>query len=331
MRVFVEAAARLHFGVLDLRGVRGRRFGGIGAAVSAPTLLLSAKPADTLHVEGADADRAATFARRFLAHAGIEEGVRLNVHRALPPHSGLGSGTQLALSVARAIAALYDLNTDVPTLAAATGRGRRSAVGTWLFERGGFVVEGGHDLSRGARAPGPAEPLVAPLVASVPFPASWRCVLAVPTSEPAVSGAAEDAAIASLPAPSEGDVERVAHLVRAGLLPAIKHGDLRTFGDALTEIQQINGRWFTPAQGGPFAPGASKHLVRRMADWGASGVGQSSWGPAVYGIVDGEDAGAGLASCVRAELGTGGSVYQGAFSSTGARVWYSSTDMPPGM
>ena len=50
--VFVEAPARLHFGVLDLRGSLGRRFGGIGAAVPAPSLLLEARPAPGLTVEG---------------------------------------------------------------------------------------------------------------------------------------------------------------------------------------------------------------------------------------------------------------------------------------
>ena len=38
--VFVEAPARLHFGVLDLRGALGSWFGGIGAAAQAPTLLV---------------------------------------------------------------------------------------------------------------------------------------------------------------------------------------------------------------------------------------------------------------------------------------------------
>src|SRR5438132_14220164 len=117
MTVFVEAAARLHFGVLDLRGARGRRFGGIGAAAPAPTLFVSAQRAGTLDVHGEDADRAAEFARRLLAHTRIEEGVHLQVHRALPPHAGLGSGTQLALAVARAIADLYDVPGDAPTLA----------------------------------------------------------------------------------------------------------------------------------------------------------------------------------------------------------------------
>jgi beta-ribofuranosylaminobenzene 5'-phosphate synthase len=58
-----------------------------------------------------------------------------------------------------------------------------------------------------------------------------------------------------------------------------------------------------------------------MTDWGAAGVGQSSWGPAVYGIVEGEDAGAALAARARAVVGTGGAVYEGPFHSEGARVW----------
>ena len=100
--VFVEASARLHFGVLDLRGAQGRWFGGIGAAAPGPTLLVSGTPADALETEGQDAERAAEYARRFMAYHRVEGGVRLHVHRALPQHSGLGSGTQLALAVSRA-------------------------------------------------------------------------------------------------------------------------------------------------------------------------------------------------------------------------------------
>ena len=59
--VFVEAPARLHFGVLDLRGAMGRWFGGIGAAAPAPTLLVSASHADGLIVEGEEGERATEF------------------------------------------------------------------------------------------------------------------------------------------------------------------------------------------------------------------------------------------------------------------------------
>jgi predicted sugar kinase len=105
------------------------------------------------------------------------------------------------------------------------------------------------------------------------------------------------------------------------LLPALADGDLEQFGRALTEVQEITGHWFASAQGGTFAAGPSRALVRRLAEWGAKGVGQSSWGPTVYGIVEGADAAARLADRVRASLGPSGQVFEGPFRSEGARVW----------
>ena len=311
--VFVETAARLHFGVLDLRGARGRWFGGIGAAAPAPTLLLSATRAETIEITGEDAERAAEFASRFLTHHGLDRRIRLHVHRALPRNVGLGSGTQLALAVARALAEIHGVSTDPRGLARAVGRARRSAIGTWTFADGGLVVEGGRHPDRDE---------CGPLVSRLSFPPDWRCVLAVPDAVgPGISGAAEEAAFASLPQPSVREVERVAHLVLLTLLPALADADLPTFGRALTEIQEITGCWFASVQGGAFARGPSEELVRRLSEWGAFGVGQSSWGPTVYGIVSGEAAGRDLAGRVRELLGTAGTVHEGSFRSGGARVW----------
>ncbi len=310
--VCVEAFARLHFGVLDLRGAGGRWFGGIGASASAPSLLLSASVADTLTVEGEDSDRAAAFARQFLSHHRLRCGARIHVHRVLPPHAGLGSGTQLALSIARALAELYDVDSDARALARATGRAQRSAIGTWTFAGGGLVVEGGRRSKSDESGP---------LIARLPFPESWRCIVVVPDGPPGISGGDEAEAFARLPKPSEHDVEHVSHLVLMALLPAVADGDLEGFGRALTEIQEVTGRWFAPAQGGTFASGPSRVLVRQLAQWGAAGVGQSSWGPTVYGIVEGADAAAGLVERVADAIGASGRVFEGPFRSEGARVW----------
>jgi beta-RFAP synthase len=145
--VCVEAHARLHFGVLDLRGALGRDFGGIGAAAPAPSLLLSAERAPAVAAEGPDAARAAEYARRFLDRHGVDGGARVRVERAIPRHAGLGSGTQLALATARALAELYALPSDAASLARAVGRARRSAVGTWTFAGAGW-------WSRAGAAPG---------------------------------------------------------------------------------------------------------------------------------------------------------------------------------
>lgn len=319
MRVFVEAPARLHFGMLDLAGTLGRRFGGIGAAVPAPSLLLSAETrAATITAEGPEAERAVRFAKRFVDHYGIEgRGAHFSIERAIPAHNGLGSGTQLALAVARSLAELYQLDTDVAMLATAVGRARRSAIGTWTFAHGGFVVEGGR---RSGAGDAPDQP--APLLVRLPIPPTWRCVIAVPRAALGVSGDAEVAAFASLPDPPVRDVEHVAHVVLMSLLPALIESDLATFGSALTDVQYVTGRWFASAQGGAFAPGVGAALIAQMREWGAAGVGQSSWGPAVYGIVGDQRSGTDLAERVRASLGKdAGDVYEGPFSHTGARLW----------
>jgi beta-ribofuranosylaminobenzene 5'-phosphate synthase len=310
--VFVEAPARLHFGVLDLRGALGRWFGGIGAAAPAPTLLVSAVDSESLEVEGDDADRAAGFATQVRQHYRLARGARLRVHRALPLHVGLGSGTALGLAVARAITELHGIDATPEELARVVGRARRSAIGTWTFAGGGLVVEGGRKVGHDDAAP---------LLARLPFPPSWRCVVAVPDAPAGVSGAAEAQAMAQLPSPPEGAVERVAYLVLMGLLPALVEGDVATFGSSLSEIQERTGEWWAPAQGGTFAPGPSADLVRCMREWGIPGVGQSSWGPAVYGILEGEASAARLAERVREALGPRGVVYEGSFRSDGARVW----------
>lgn len=318
--VFVEAHARLHFGVLDLLGALGRSFGGIGAAAPAPSLLLSAEPAPAAVAEGPDAARAVEYARRFLAYHGVAGGARVCVRRAIPAHAGLGSGTQLALATARALAELYGLNADAPSLARAVGRTRRSGIGTWIFEGGGLVVEGGRR---------PAADAAAPLLARLPFPPAWRCVVAVPDAPAGVSGTAEAEAFGRLPPPAEREVERVSHLVLMALLPALAEADLATFGWALTEVQRITGGWFAPAQGGTYAPGPSAALVRQMAGWGAAAVGQSSWGPAVYGVVADEEAEAALVGRVRAALGPRGAVYAGPFRAEGARTWRAADGIEP--
>jgi beta-RFAP synthase len=310
--VFVRTGARLHFGVLDLRGALGRRFGGLGAAVPSPSLLLEAARAPGgVAAEGPDAARAAEYARRFLAYSELPGGARLVIHERIPAHSGLGSGTQLGLAVARALAELHGRPAEPAELARAVSRGRRSAIGTWAFALGGFIVEGG-------RRPG--EDGIAPLIARFDMPRQWRCVVVVPPGDPGLSGDAEAAAFERLPPPVEAEVERVSHLVLMQLLPALVEADLQSFGEALSAVQRITGSWFAPQQGGVFAPGPGEGLIRQMAEWGAAGVGQSSWGPAVYGLVVGIDAGRVMAQRCREVLAGKGLVFEGGFAGTGARV-----------
>jgi beta-RFAP synthase len=296
----VEAPARLHLGMLAVGDAGTRRFGGLGVAVERPAVVVEAEPADELSVEGAD--RALAFAQRCCDALGLP-GAHLRVLEAIPSHVGLGSGTKLALAVAQALAAVHGRALDAPALAAAAGRAARSAVGMWTFALGGLVVEGG------VRGEGSA-----PLLMRHAMPDEWRVVLVVPDAEPGLSGPAEAQAFERL-VPSAERSAAIAQLVLTSLLPALVERELEEFGGALTRVQQLVGDEFASMQGGRFHPRAGA-VVEALLEGGAAGAGQSSWGPAAYGVVGSEAAGRELARRVESL----GAVDVVAFDNRGARV-----------
>jgi beta-RFAP synthase len=307
--VRVEAPARLHLGMLAVAGEGERRFGGLGASVTRPAVVIEARAADELSAEGADAERALTFARRCRAALGLEGGAHLRVVEAIAPHVGLGSGTKLALAVAQALTALHDREVAAPELAQAVGRAARSSVGTWTFALGGLVVEGGVP-------PGPDRP--APLLARYDVPEEWRVVLVVPSADPGLSGVAEEDAFRRL-VPSADRSATIAQLVLTSLLPALVEGEIEEFGAALTRVQELVGDAFASVQGGRFHPRAGA-LVEALLRHGAPGAGQSSWGPAVYGVVGSEAGGRELAGHMEEVVGGEGTVALVAFDNRGVRV-----------
>jgi beta-RFAP synthase len=80
--------------------------------------------------------------------------------------------------------------------------------------------------------------------------------------------------------------DRLCHLVLLGLLPAVLEHDLASFGKAVAELQEYVGKHFAPAQGGPYARPAVESVVRYLESEGLRGIGQSSWGPAIYAFTD---------------------------------------------
>lgn len=279
--VRLDAPARLHLGIVDLRPGEDRYFGGMGVAVARPRVRLEISPADDLRVEGAEAELVRELASRHLAELpGGAGGAAIRVREAIPRHVGLGSGTQLALSVARGLDLLHGRERPVARLAPAMGRGDRSAVGTWAFAHGGFVLEGG---VRGVRDE------VAPLLCRQPVPEAWSVVLVRPDVPRGLSGETEADAFDDLPEPEAGVPERVAYVILMRLLPALVAGDLESFGRAADEVERATGDAFRHAQGGRrYAHEEVAGAVAALRELGAVAVGQSSWGPTVYGFVGSE-------------------------------------------
>ncbi len=308
--IVVTAPARLHFGMLDPAGVGARRFGGFGVGIESPRVVVSVAPRsdDAILVTGSQADRAESFARRAWSSFGLAGGVDIEVREAIPPHMGLGSGTKLGLAIARGLAGLADISAGPEQLAEASGRGARSSVGSWTFAAPGLVIEAGV----------PDGGWISPLVARYPMPERWRCVLALPLGGEGLSGDAEDRFFSQLQESGEAE-PRVSRLLLTALLPGLLTGDIDEFGVALTQIQHEIGSIFAVQQGGVFHPRAAP-LVDALQALGVGAVGQSSWGPAVYGIVDGPERAAGVAERLRVAAGAGTDVSVVDFDRRGARI-----------
>lgn len=289
----VHSHSRLHLGFLDLHGGIGRKYGSIGVALERPYMVLSAAESPVLVVEGNDAGRARAYAERFYSHCGLPEGRRakLSLKSALPPHVGLGSGTQLALTVGTALKLLHGLDYTTGDLALMMGRGKRSGAGIALFDKGGFVVDGGHPTGRSRSVP--------PVLWQEKLPEDWFFVVAIPDAPCGKSGEKENGAFRNLPEPSPESAGQVCRHVLMGLIPAIREKDIRAFGRSLTAIQKIVGDWFSPAQSGRFACPFSEKVISMFREGDAAGVGQSSWGPTVYGVVEGKNAAEALAVQVK--------------------------------
>lgn len=279
MKVYVKTPARLHFGLIDLNGDLGRLFGGLGVGIDRPNVILEAQPAERLAATGEKTERVKALAKRFLEAYGIKANASISVKQAIPEHSGLGSGTQLALAVATALSKLFNVNASTQELAEAMGRGQRTSVGTTIFEQGGFVVDGGKSKNGFPTT-----------IFRQPFPLDWVFVVAVPNGKKGLAKTEETAAFKALAPMTAEEAGRMCRLTMMKLLPSLVERDIKSFGEALTQIQTVIGDYFAKVQGGTYSSQAAADGIALMQKLGAYGAGQSSWGPAFYGLTQKEEA-----------------------------------------
>ncbi|MDP2154010.1 MAG: GHMP kinase [Methylotenera sp.] len=279
----VSTSGRLHMGFFDLHGGLGRKFGSIGLSLTEPSFVMSAKPSKVLNVSGANSvpesviSRVSAVARQILGAMNIAGAVEINIRESLPEHSGLGSGTQMALATGAVINYLYQLNLNTMQLATLTGRGRRSGVGISAFDYGGLLIDGGRALSATHVSP-------PPMLARYDFPEEWAILLIFDTSEPGIHGEQEKIAFNELPAFSESLAAHLCRHVLMQAMPALVERDLIAFGQSIQVLQQHVGDYFLPVQGGRYASKLVSAVLERLDAMGAPCFGQSSWGPTGFAI-----------------------------------------------
>jgi beta-RFAP synthase len=327
----VETASRLHFGMLSFPLppnwpnhlgeliIPARGFGGVGLMVHRPGVVLRVRPAKDLSARGPLADPALIFARNFFDWLRTDNGdfsrtirgevpqlQKIIMEQCAPEHAGLGTGTQLALAVARGLSEAWKLPLEPEDLCRRVGRAERSALGFHGFFHGGFLVESGRSLFRSASstnesAVSGSRSRISPLVARLPFPEEWRIVLTIPTGKWGLHGSEEGEVFRQLVIhgfPLK-QTEALCRLTLLGLLPGLVERDLNSFGEALFEFNNLAGQAFAQFQGGTYASPRIAELIKFIRSQGIPGAGQSSWGPTVFAVAEDESRANNLACKIR--------------------------------
>ncbi len=270
--VSVTAPARIHLGFYGLKPLKSRSYGGLGLSISEPFYRVEVHKHHKLVVEGCQSQRARYFIERVASAFDIRPRLRVVIKSCIPEHVGLGSTTQLALAVGKAVLLSEDIEVEVYELARVLGRGTISGIGVASFAYGGFIVDAGR---------GPREAVVKPMI-RLEFPEEWRIVLLLPKSGWRVrEGVQEEAMLLKMRA-SDTDYSRALELVFRVIVPSVIESDFDGFVEGVEELQKLVGKSFSSVQYGVYSCSETAAAVEALRRAGGRGVGQSSWGPIAY-------------------------------------------------
>lgn len=300
MSVIITSPSRLHFSLIDLNGELGRVDGGIGVALNEPALKIEVSAVDKEVEKQENPEEVVPVLERIRSRIepALKGNYRVKILNKLPSHVGLGSRTQLSLSVAKAISVLENRNYDAVELAKLVGRGGTSGVGTAAFDKGGFILDAGHVFRRDETAKGMENEAIKtsflpssasnvsppPVLFQHALPEDWFFVLAIPMVKRGAHGLEEIEVFKRYCPIKRAEVERICRIVLMRTLPSVLEKDIATFAESLTTLQEAGFKKIEVE----LQHDIIKALFNFFDTHDALGHGMSSFGPATYAIVEGE-------------------------------------------
>ena len=279
----VDAAARLHLGFIDPNASLGRAFGSVGLTIDGHGTRITARLAEATRVEGAGSAAQTARIERYLEQLHAAYGgppVAIEVNETPRAHTGLGSGTQLALAVGTAYVRVAGRSATTAQIARLLGRGARSGIGIHGFDHGGLMVDGGHG---GHPSAGIAR--LPPLLFRQPFPDAWRVLLVDDTSREGLHGDDEQRGLASLGAFPRSLAAHLSHLVLMRILPGVRGKRLRRLRQRHRRIAAHHRRVLRARAGRRVLEPDRRARARSGCRGGTAGIGQTSWGPTGFAFL----------------------------------------------
>lgn len=312
VKIRVTTPCRIHLSLIDENGYTGRVDGGIGLMLDRPNVIFEASNhAEEFKIEAHKYYRESIevineqASKIFKAFNISNKNFHFILKRYFPSHVGLGSKTQLSLAIAVAITKLKNISdTSLKDLTRLVNRGGTSGIGWRGFEKGGFIVDAGHEFGKGKEKetflPSSASKEANPALTILryPIPEHWRFVLVIPNVKKGAYGDEEISIFQShAPIPKE-EVNEVSHQILMKIVPGIINNDLECFGEGLKRIQNIGFKKIEISLQHEIV----KKTLTFFEEYGVKAFGMSSFGPSVIGIVESDDEANNLLKAVQLHL-----------------------------
>ena len=298
VKIRITTPCRIHLSLIDENGYTGRVDGGIGLMLDRPNVVFEAtNHAEEFKIEAHKYYRESIevineqASKIFKAYNINNKNFHFNLKRYYPSHVGLGSKTQLSLAIAIAITKLKNKSVSVLELTKLVQRGGTSGIGWRGFEKGGFIIDAGHNFGKGKEKesflPSSASLTADPALTIMryPIPEHWRFVLVIPNVKKGAYGDEEISIFQShAPIPKE-EVNEVSHQILMKVIPGIINEDLECFGDGLKRIQRIGFKKIEIS----LQHDIVKNVLSLFEECGVKAFGMSSFGPSLVGVVESDE------------------------------------------
>ena len=227
--VKIVTNSRLHFGFLNLKSSKSYSYGGMGLSIDKhPTILTVSKASKfQSNLNKSLSDKI----YHFICNNKLCKKIRIDCLESPQKHIGLGSGTQLTLSIEEALSKFYLLNQRINIFK----RNYRSGIGINSYKNGGFIVDAPKNNLQSNE-----------IIFKTNFPKEWRIILLFDSKAKGLHGSSEnkffstDTTIALR--------KKLSDITLNEIIPSIIHKDFDIFAKGLTKFQALNSLFYSSIQ-----------------------------------------------------------------------------------
>ena len=312
MFIRVTAPARLHFGLMQIDETQPHCYRGLGLMLDEPAIVIELKESKSFAAVGTETfsvSRMNEIVQNAMDFLKLKQlpGIELRFRKSPLLHSGLGTGTQTACAIATAIVAWHQLSTDNAqarnlgqlqnvssmqahklwqhfdnqphaALSSASGRGKRSHIGIagflygdWIYDQGQpgtLIYDSAVQKDRCTKV--------------FQFPEAWSVIQIQDPQRQGLSGEQEQASFDRSKQYQSNIPAQLLTLAEEDIIPSLQQVNFKRFAAAITTYNALAGNLFVEQR----SDAVDDPLRSLLLNSGYSALGQSSWGPTRWIVID---------------------------------------------